>query len=92
MIRSNLTDVSYETIQIILKWRGKPVFVRHRTPEEIQDAESVNWKALRDPQPDSDRVQNPEWLVMLGTCGAVQFCLSADCNILDPITRSSQLT
>ena len=34
----------------IIKWRGKPVFVRHRTAADIKDAESVDIKALRDPQ------------------------------------------
>lgn len=53
---------------VIIKWRGKPVFIRHRTEEEIKDAESVNLSILRDPQKDSDRVKKPEWLVMLGVC------------------------
>jgi len=53
---------------VIIKWRGKPVFVRHRTPDEIQEAESAKWETLRDPQPDSERVKNPEWLVMVGVC------------------------
>ena len=26
---------------ITVKWRGKPVFIRHRTPEEIKAAEDV---------------------------------------------------
>jgi len=52
----------------IIKWRGKPVFVRHRTPDDIKDAESVDIKALRDPQSDKERVKKPEWLVMLGVC------------------------
>jgi ubiquinol-cytochrome c reductase iron-sulfur subunit len=51
---------------VIIKWRGKPVFVRHRTPEEIQEAEAVDVKTLRDPQTDEERVKKPEWLVMLG--------------------------
>lgn len=51
---------------MIIKWRGKPVFIRHRTPDEIKEANEVDWQSLRDPQPDSDRVQKPEWLVMLG--------------------------
>ena len=34
-------------------WRGKPVFIRHRTPEEIKAAEDVNVAELRDPQTDS---------------------------------------
>ena len=53
---------------IIIKWRGKPVFIRHRTQDEIADARSVEWKSLRDPQPDEDRVKKPEWLIMLGVC------------------------
>lgn len=53
--------------QIIVKWRGKPVFIRHRTADEIKEAEDAKWESLRDPQPDSDRVQKPEWLIMLGT-------------------------
>lgn len=51
---------------VIIKWRGKPVFIRHRTPDEIQDAEGTKWEQLRDPQPDSERVKKPEWLIMLG--------------------------
>ena len=51
---------------VIIKWRGKPVFVRHRTSDEIKDAEDTDWHKLRDPQPDSDRVKKPEWLIMLG--------------------------
>ena len=54
------------TYQVIIKWRGKPVFIRHRTPEEIKEAEDTKWETLRDPQPDSDRAKNPEWLIMLG--------------------------
>ncbi|KAI9679461.1 MAG: hsp70 nucleotide exchange factor fes1 [Caeruleum heppii] len=53
---------------VIIKWRGKPVFVRHRTPDEIKEAENTKWESLRDPQPDSDRVKKPEWLVMVGVC------------------------
>ena len=52
--------------QVIIKWRGKPVFIRHRTETEIKEAEDTKWEALRDPQPDSDRVKQPEWLIMLG--------------------------
>jgi len=53
---------------VIIKWRGKPVFIRHRTQDEIDEARHVDWKGLRDPQPDDDRVKKPEWLVMLGVC------------------------
>ncbi|KXL50030.1 hypothetical protein M433DRAFT_154187 [Acidomyces richmondensis BFW] len=53
---------------VIIKWRGKPVFIRHRTADEIKEAEETDWHKLRDPQPDSDRVKKPEWLIMLGVC------------------------
>lgn len=53
---------------VIIKWRGKPVFIRHRTQDEISEANAVQVASLRDPQEDSDRVKNPEWLVMLGIC------------------------
>lgn len=52
--------------QVIIKWRGKPVFIRHRTESEINEANKVNVQSLRDPQADEDRVKKPEWLVMLG--------------------------
>ncbi|KAK5987969.1 Complex III subunit 5 [Cladobotryum mycophilum] len=53
---------------VIIKWRGKPVFIRHRTADEIDQANKVNISSLRDPQSDDDRVKRPEWLVMLGVC------------------------
>ncbi|HKP24354.1 MAG TPA: ubiquinol-cytochrome c reductase iron-sulfur subunit [Dongiaceae bacterium] len=53
---------------ITVKWRGKPVFIRRRTPEEIKSAEDVDVTTLRDPQPDSARVQKPEWLILVGVC------------------------
>jgi ubiquinol-cytochrome c reductase iron-sulfur subunit len=53
---------------ITVKWRGKPVFIRRRTPEEIKSAEDVDVTTLRDPQPDSVRVQKPEWLILVGVC------------------------
>jgi len=53
---------------VIIKWRGKPVFIRHRTADEIEEAKSVDIKALRDPEADEARTKRPEWLVMLGVC------------------------
>ncbi|KAF2121663.1 ubiquinol-cytochrome c reductase-like protein iron-sulfur subunit [Lophiotrema nucula] len=53
---------------VIIKWRGKPVFIRHRTEGEIKEAEDTKWESLRDPQKDEDRVKKPEWLIMLGVC------------------------
>jgi ubiquinol-cytochrome c reductase iron-sulfur subunit len=53
---------------VIVKWRGKPVFIRHRTSDEIEEAKSVDVKSLRDPETDEARTKKPEWLVMLGVC------------------------
>lgn len=50
------------------KWRGRPVFVKHRTEEDIKRELSVDVSSLRDPQHDADRTKNPEWLVLLGVC------------------------
>ncbi|XP_022905713.1 cytochrome b-c1 complex subunit Rieske, mitochondrial-like [Onthophagus taurus] len=50
------------------KWRGKPLFVRHRTQDEIDMARAVDISILRDPQTDEDRVQKPQWLVVIGIC------------------------
>ena len=51
---------------ITVLWRGKPVFIRRRTEEEISDAKKVDLKDLKHPETDEDRAKNPEWLVMLG--------------------------
>jgi len=51
-----------------VKWRGRPVFVRHRTKEEIEAAVATPLAQLPDPQADSDRVKKPEWLVVVGVC------------------------
>ena len=53
---------------VTVKWRGKPIFVRHRTPEEIKGAEDAQLAELPDPEADSKRVQKPEWLVVIGVC------------------------
>ena len=53
---------------IVVKWRGKPLFVRHRTQEEIDLAHDIDITTLRDPQHDDDRVVRPEWLILMGVC------------------------
>ena len=49
-------------------WQGKPVFVRHRTAEEIEEAKDVDIKTLTDKQTDQERTQRPEWLIVVGIC------------------------
>lgn len=53
---------------VTVKWRGKPVFIRRRTEDDVKLANSVDLASLRDPQKDEERVKNPEWLVVIGVC------------------------
>ncbi|XP_058086642.1 cytochrome b-c1 complex subunit Rieske-4, mitochondrial-like [Magnolia sinica] len=53
---------------VTVKWRGKPVFIRRRTEDDIKLANSVDVASLRDPQEDSVRVKDPEWLIVVGVC------------------------
>ena len=53
---------------VVFKWQGKPLFVRHRTEDEITNVNEVDVTSLRDPQHDHERVQFPKWLVIIGVC------------------------
>jgi ubiquinol-cytochrome c reductase iron-sulfur subunit len=55
---------------ITVVWRGKPVFVRHRTPDEIKAAQNTPLGALKDPEKDSQRVKpgHDQWLIVVGIC------------------------
>jgi ubiquinol-cytochrome c reductase iron-sulfur subunit len=60
--------------QMTTMWRGHPVFIRHRTSKEIEEADAVDIRTLRDPEPDDKRVVTfngalmKEWLVVVGVC------------------------
>jgi ubiquinol-cytochrome c reductase iron-sulfur subunit len=66
-IEVNISSIEPGQIVTVL-WRGKPVFIRHRTPEEIKLAEDVNVSDLIDPQADGARVKKPQWLILVGVC------------------------
>ncbi|MFP6725781.1 MAG: ubiquinol-cytochrome c reductase iron-sulfur subunit, partial [Alphaproteobacteria bacterium] len=53
---------------ITVNWRGKPVFIRHRTQAEIAAAKAVSLDDLPDPQADTERAEKPEWLILVGVC------------------------
>ncbi|MGL4371824.1 MAG: ubiquinol-cytochrome c reductase iron-sulfur subunit [Alphaproteobacteria bacterium] len=55
---------------ITVMWRGRPVFIRHRTPEEIRQETNVSLGELLDPEPDGQRIRKdkPQWLVVVGIC------------------------
>ena len=66
--------------QMKVMWRGKPVFIRRRTPKEIAEARAVPLTDLPDqkarnfnlpddaPATDADRASKPEWLILIGIC------------------------
>jgi ubiquinol-cytochrome c reductase iron-sulfur subunit len=66
------TEVDIASVQegqaITVMWRGKPVFIRHRTAEEIKAATEVDVTTLRHKEADDKRVQKPEWLILVGIC------------------------
>ena len=53
---------------VTVVWRGKPVFVRNRTAEEIKAAREAPLSQLPDPAPDQSRVRKDPWLVLVGIC------------------------
>ncbi|MEL6288823.1 MAG: ubiquinol-cytochrome c reductase iron-sulfur subunit [Pseudomonadota bacterium] len=80
-------EVDLDPIQegqaITVMWRGKPIFIRNRTAEEIEEAKTVEVAALPDeaarilgeisqvPATDQNRTlggENENWLVLVGIC------------------------
>lgn len=67
---------------VTVVWRGKPVFIRHRTEQEVAAAKAVKLDALRDtharngdlpeaaPATDANRTKKGKenWLIMVGIC------------------------
>jgi len=56
--------------EVTVMWRGKPIFIRRRTDDEVKKARDVKLDSLKDPEKDEVRVKKgkDEWLVMLGVC------------------------
>ena len=56
--------------QVVVKWRGKPLFVRHRTAQQIAAAVKDDSADMRDPAADEARHKpgKAEWLILVGTC------------------------
>lgn len=57
-----------EGMAVSVTWRGRPVFLRHRTSAEIEQARAEDASGLPDPEPDAERVQRPGWLIVIGVC------------------------
>ncbi|KWV60228.1 ubiquinol-cytochrome c reductase iron-sulfur subunit [Rhizobium altiplani] len=70
-------------MSLTAKWRGKPIFIRNRTPEEVKAADEVPLSDLKDPVARNanlpsdaqatgvDRSAGKDkenWIVMIGSC------------------------
>jgi ubiquinol-cytochrome c reductase iron-sulfur subunit len=68
-IEYDLTPIE-EGQTVTIKWRGLPVFVRHRTPKEIEEARAVPLSELKDPETDEQRTKpgHEQWLIMIANC------------------------
>ena len=66
------TDVDLSPIEegqsVTVMWRGKPIFIRHRSKDEIDSATNVSVDQLSHKETDESRVENPKWLVVVGVC------------------------
>ncbi len=53
---------------IVVKWQGKPVFVRNRPPKMVAEVRAVPLSQLIDPETDQARVKVANWLIVVGVC------------------------
>ncbi|MDA1326076.1 MAG: ubiquinol-cytochrome c reductase iron-sulfur subunit [Proteobacteria bacterium] len=71
-LAASTTEINLEPIKvgqrILVKWRGKPVFISRRSKKSIEEARSVKLSDLVDKESDQDRARNPEWLILVGVC------------------------
>lgn len=66
-IEVNLEPIK-EGQRVVVKWRGKPVFISRRSEAQIKEAQADDNAELIDPEKDADRAQKPEWLILVGVC------------------------
>jgi ubiquinol-cytochrome c reductase iron-sulfur subunit len=64
--RANIEAIRVGEVKTV-EWEGKPIFIFHRTPEQIKKMQASMGSDI-DPEPDADRVINPEWLIVIGLC------------------------
>ena len=79
--------------EIKVKWRGKPVFIRHRTAADIEAARAGDSEPMPDMQTNEERVQEgrEQWLVMLGVCthlGCIPNKVSTTAATVEPTSGS----
>lgn len=64
-----------EGTTLTVKWRGKPVFIRHRTDAEVSKEANVEMSSLKDPQADAARAKDPKWYDILDS--SILCCLTS---------------
>lgn len=88
VIAVSTTEIDLAPIEvgqrITVTWRGKPVFIDHRTPEQIAQARADDDADLRDPATDASRTERPEWLIVVGVCTHLG-CIPLGQNPGDPL-------
>jgi ubiquinol-cytochrome c reductase iron-sulfur subunit len=66
------TEVDVGAIQegqiVTIKWRGRPVFIRHRSAKEIETARAQDKDPMPDPATDASRAEKPQFLIVVGVC------------------------
>lgn len=65
-IEVDLTVIPEGTTTLV-KWRGKPLFIKHRT-EKDKAEDSTPMSSLKDPVPADVMAPNPDWLIVIGIC------------------------
>jgi ubiquinol-cytochrome c reductase iron-sulfur subunit len=72
VLASSTVDVDVSALKpgdsLTAVWRGKPLFIKHRTEAEIKAIRAIPLTDLKDPETDQSRVQHPDWLVVIGVC------------------------
>lgn len=72
VLASSTVDVDVSKMNpgdsVTVMWRGKPVFIKRRSDEEVEAIRAIPLKDLKDPETDQARVELPDWLVVIGVC------------------------
>ena len=64
-VEIDISDIAEGTGKTVA-WQGNPIFIVHRTKAQIDKMQAE--PGGKEPQPDQERVQKPNWLVLIGTC------------------------
>ena len=72
VLAASTVDVDIASIKegevMTTMWRGKPVFIKRRSADEVKTVREFPLTSLKDPETDEARTKNPEWLVVVGVC------------------------